>query len=270
MVRVFPIQRIEKGKECMGFIVSFCFLFLPLIRAFPVLADEADDYIEKGKALYRTYHLVTGRYDEAIAAYEKALALRPEDYGILWRLSEMHESYGETLGDNEKPLKIHMWSKGTEYGRRAVEVNPEGKEGHFFYMANMGALARIQGTWMSILKFRRVKREMDKTLELDPNYPPVLVARAQYLTELPWIFGGDEEEAVRLYYRVLELDPGFIVAHYYLAEIDVKHGRYQEALEKLDKAANCKRPWNPGHAEKIVRPWSERLRKRIRQETEKK
>lgn len=247
---------------------SFLVLFflLPLLASSSVFADEADEYIRKGKALYWTYHLAPGRYEQAIAFYEKALGIKPTDYGILWRLSEMHESYGEMLGDEEKERKNASWEKGIEYGKRAVEVNPNGKEGHFFYMANMGALARIRGTWMSIWKFRRIKKEMDKTLDLDPDYVPALVARAQYLTEMPRIFGGDEQEAVRLYQRALEIDPGYIVAHYYLAQIDAKHMRYDEAIEKLNKAFNCNNPWNPGHAAMIVRPWSERLQEKIIEE----
>lgn len=262
---MFSNRYCEKIKNINPWIRLFrglC-LFFPLLAASSVFADKADEYISKGNALYLTYHLAPGRYEQAISFYEKALKIRPNDYGVLWRLSEMYESYGEMLAHNDKERKIASWEKGIEYGKRAVHVNTNGGEGHFFYMANMGALARIKGSWMSIWKFRRIKKEMDKTLELDPDYPPALVARAQYLTEMPGIFGGDEQEAVRLYNRALEIDPGYIAALYYLAQIDVKHMRYDEALAKLNKAFNCKAPWNPGHAATIVRPWSERLQEKI-------
>ena len=228
--------------------------------------DEVDDSLKRGEELYQTHHLAPGRYEEAIRLYEEALTLRPEDYTILWKLSDMYENYGEMLDGDQKQQKIARWEKGAEYGRRAVEATPEGKEGHFFYMANMGANARIKGAWTSFWKFRRIKREMDRTLELDPDYPPALVARAQYLTEMPAVFGGDEQEAVRLYERALELDPGFIVALYYLARLDALHGRYDEALSKLASVLECKDPWNRGHMEKIVRPWCEELRREILQE----
>jgi len=232
----------------------------------PGYAGEVEEYLKKGEELYQTHHLAPGRYDQAVMLYEKALAVRPNDYYILWKLSDMYENYGEILGEKEKQRKITLWEKGAEYGRRAVEANPGGKEGHFFYMANMGASARIRGAWTSILKFRKIKKEMDKTLELDPDYPPVLVARAQYLTEMPAIFGGNEQEAVRLYKRALELDPGFIVAYYYLAQLDARHKRYDEAMDKLAKVFQCKDPWNHGHWTKIACPWSEKLLKKILKE----
>ena len=258
----------ELSRRLLFHFLQACVLLCLCCTPSRVEAGEGklEDSLNRADTLYQTHHLAPGRYEEAIQLYEEALALRPEDYTLLWKLSDMYENYGEMLDDDQKERKIAYWEKGAEYGRRAVESNPEGKEGHFFYMANMGASARIRGAWTSFWRFRKIKKEMDRTLELDPDYPPALVARAQYLTEMPAIFGGDEKEAVRLYERALELDPGFIVALYYLASLDARHGRYQEALDKLDSVLECKDPWNRGHMEKIVRPWCEDLRREILQE----
>ncbi len=253
------------GRPLAGFLLTACVLIFLGWRPLPADAgvDTVEALLKRGDELYQTHHLAPGRFEEAIRLYEKALALRPDDYRILWKLSEMYENYGEMLDSSQKKRKIACWKKGAEYGRRAVAVNPAGKEGHFYYMANMGADARIRGAWTSFWKFRKIKKEMDRTLELDPDYPPALVARAQYLTEMPRIFGGDEKEAVRLYKRALKLDPGFVVALYYLARLDARHGRYDQALDKLKRALQCKHPWNRGHMEKIVRPWCEELRREI-------
>jgi len=258
-----PPGRRRRRKSLPGVVARSGFVLFGLFAASVVSAGDVEEDLKRGEELYQTHHLSPDRMDRAIALYERALAQRPNDYGILWKLSDMHQNYGESLGEEEKQRKIALWEKGTVYGRRAVEADPNGREGHFFYMANMGASARIRGAWTSLWKFRKIKRELDRTLELDPNYPLALVARAQYLTEMPAIFGGDEDEAVRLYERAIDLDPGLIVVTYYLARLDAEHERYEQAMEKLDKVFQCRDPWNQGHYVKIVLPWAESLREEV-------
>jgi tetratricopeptide (TPR) repeat protein len=238
-------------------------LALGLALALQVQADEVEEYLQKGNDLYCTHHLAPGRIEESVQWYERALSLRPDEYSILWKLSEICQVHGTLLGEAEKARKSALWEKGIEYGRRAVEVNPDGKEGHFYYMANLGALARLQGALSSVWKFRKIKREMDRALKLDPEFPPALVARAQYLTEMPGIFGGDDQEAMRLYQHALESDPGYVIAYYYMAELDTRKGRYEEAIAKLNKVlepkeAGCKANWST-----IDRPWAQSLLRQI-------
>jgi tetratricopeptide (TPR) repeat protein len=229
-----------------------------------------EELIRQGDEYYRTHHLAPGRFEEAIALYEKALALRPNQYELLWKLSQMLQVYGQSLGDERKEQKIAAWEKGVVYGKRAVEVRPDGKEGHFYYMANMGSLAQVKGTLTAVWNFRAIKKELDKTLELDPDYPPALVAKAQYLTELPKVFGGrDEESAMALYRRAVELDPDYRIAYYYMAQIDAKNRRFEEAIAKLREILDWKEPAHYGNWVTIERPAAERLLREILAQKEK-
>ncbi len=225
--------------------------------------DQAEAYWKKGEELYRTYYLGEDRFGRAMRWYEKAVALRPKDYRFLWEIAARYQVFGQTLPKDRKRQKIELWKKGLAYARKAVEVNPEGKEGHFYYMANLGAIAQLQGSLSSAWKFRRIKREMDKTLELAPDWPPILYARARFLAQMPGIFGGDEEEAMRLYHRVLELDPGFLLAHVSIAEILASRGRYDEAIRHLREVIDCKSPPQYGEWLTIDRPQAEALLEKI-------
>ena len=251
------------GRICAGI------MLLSLFPAPHVYAQCPETFKEKGLELYRTHHLEPGRMDQAIRMYEKALDLKPGDYQALWRLAEMYQNYARMLDEEQRERKIRMWKKGTDYGKRAVEVNPEGKEGHFYYMSNMGALAQFKGTLSSIWKFRKIKREMDRTLELDPDYPPALVARGQYLTEMPGLFGGDEQEAYRLYQRAVEVDPGYRVAYIYMARLDAKNRRYDTAAEHLNRIIQCPEEDRSGNWATIDRPWAEELLLEIYKQREK-
>ncbi len=110
-----------------------------------VHADQAAEYWQKGEELYETHNLAPDRFDKALVWYEKAITLRPNDYELLWELSKRYQIYGQALGADQKKEKLEHWKKGEAYGRRAVEANPDGKEGHFYYMANIGATAQLKG-----------------------------------------------------------------------------------------------------------------------------
>jgi tetratricopeptide (TPR) repeat protein len=229
-----------------------------------VRADEAEKYWEKGEELYESHHLAPDRFDQALEWYEKAVALRKDDYELLWELSKRYQICGQTLGDDQRKRKLALWKKGLEYGRRAVEVNPAGKEGHFYYMANMGSIAQVKGTLTSLWRFRGIKREMDKTLELAPDWPPILLARAQYLMELPGIFGGDRQEAFRLCQRAIELDPDHLPSYVTMARLLAEQKRYDEAMANLNKVLLCEKPRQVANWLKVDRPRAEAALEEIR------
>lgn len=229
-------------------------------------APEVEALLAKGQALYHSYDQDPSRLDEAIRCYKDALALDPRNYQILWGLAEMLQSKGQMLGPEQRREKIAIWDEGAEYGKRAVEANPHGKEGHYFYMANFGASAQLQGLLNSIWKFRRIKRALDRTYALDPDWPPVLLAKAQYLTEMPGVFGGSEREAEALYRRAIELDPHCSVARYFLAEFLVRKRRMPEAVEHLKALIECPDPGNPGNWAMVDAPKARRLLQQIRDE----
>jgi len=219
-----------------------------------VYADPAAEYWQKGEELYETHHLAPDRFDQALVWYEKAIALQPENYELLWELSKRYQIYGQTLSGDQKKQKLKHWKKGVEYGRRAVKANRDGKEGHFYYMANIGAIAQLKGILQSMWKLRKIKREMDRTLEIDPNYPPALLARAQFLMEMPGVFGGDNQEALRLCARVIRLDPDHLPTYIAMARLLAAEGHYDEALENLNKVLLCKTPRQEANYLKVDRP----------------
>ena len=238
-------------------LVLFIALAALCLGSAPVHADEAEAYWQKAEELYETHHLAPDRFEQALELYEKAIALRPNDYVLLWELSKRYQIYGQTLGTDQKKQKVKHWKKGVAYGHRAIKANPEGKEGHFYYMANIGAIAQVKGTLQSMWKLRKIKREMDRTLEIDPNYPPALLARAQFLMEMPGAFGGDKQEAMRLCKRVIRLDPDHLPTYIAMARLLAAEGRYDEAVENLNKVLLCEQPRQEANYLKVDRPRAE-------------
>ena len=59
----------------------------------------------------------------------------------------------------------------------------------------------------AVFTIRRVRRSIDRALELDPDYVDALVAKARLLRRLPRQWGGDRVEARRCLATALRLDP---------------------------------------------------------------
>jgi len=227
--------------------------------------DEGQAYKEQAERLYRTHHEAPDRLPDSIRMYELALKVLPEDYEALWNLAKVCQIYGQSLPQEAKKEKIHLWEKGMAYGERAMAVNPDAKEGHFYYMSNLGSIVQARGKLSSLWNLRRIKRELDRTLELDPDFPPALVARAQYLTRMPGLFGGDPQEAMRLYQRALKVDPGYYIAYYYMAELYAERGQYDLAVESLNKIIHCPEEDRTGSWVTVDLPWSEKLLREVLQ-----
>jgi tetratricopeptide (TPR) repeat protein len=73
---------------------------------------------------------------------------------------------------------------------------------------------------------------VEKARKLDPLSPYVSVVLMLVL-----MFGNRNEEAVRERERTLELDPDFVIGLYILGSTLTRVGRYDRAIELLEKAA---------------------------------
>jgi tetratricopeptide (TPR) repeat protein len=243
--------------------IVFIFVLAPLTGLLSAHAGTAEEALKKGEVLYETYHLSEGRLEEAIAIFEKVIASQPANYFALWKLAEMYASFGEKLPKKDKKRKFALWKKGAAYAERAIEVKPKGREGHFFYVANQGTMAKHETVFASVWKLRRVKKEIGIALKLDPNYAPAVMAQANFLVSVPEFLGGDEKEAMQLYEKVLRLDPTYVPAYYFMAELDYENNRYDSAIHHLKQVIECKKPWHMGNYKVIILPWSNALLKEV-------
>jgi hypothetical protein len=102
-------------------------------------------------------------------------------------------------------------SRGLERAEEAVRANSRDAAAHFAVFCNLGKTADLRRGalgFVGILRdLARVRREIDDTLTLAPNYPAALAAKGEMLRELPLFLGGDPDEGQRLLHRAATLDP---------------------------------------------------------------
>jgi hypothetical protein len=101
-----------------------------------------------------------------------------------------------------------MLERALELATYATERTPDRADAHFAVFCALGKQLDDQGVgWGSLGAIRRVRRAVDRTLELNPDHVGALVGKARMLMRLPRILGGDPAEARRCLERAHRVRP---------------------------------------------------------------
>ena len=97
---------------------------------------------------------------------------------------------------------------------------------------------RIDGelSLTSIMGFRRMTKELDRTLELAPDHLDALSAKGTFLLRLPFLLGGDRAKGEKLLRYVLLKSPQSVNARLSLAKSYCADGRHSEAISLASEA----------------------------------
>jgi hypothetical protein len=95
---------------------------------------------------------------------------------------------------------------GLQLAEIAVETDPGDPHAHFAVFCTLGKIAERQRIGLETTRtVRRLRHEVDRTLELAPEYVPALLGKAEMLLRLPRWLGGDPDEARRCLARARAL-----------------------------------------------------------------
>jgi Tfp pilus assembly protein PilF/Tol biopolymer transport system component len=192
--------------------------------------DEAIPQFEKALELNPQYNLVhsnlasalmkAGQTDEALRQYQMALEAYPES-------AELHNSFGSVL-ETQGHLEL-----ATREFARAVELNPGFAEAH----NNLGLAYLSTG---DRAQAGQAEQEFKTAISINPQY-----AEAQ--NNLGTLFGleGNDAEAERLFREALKNDPVFTKALVNLGATLASESHFAEADAMLEKALQI----DPGNKE---------------------
>jgi len=147
-----------------------------------------------------------GEKNKARDAYLKSLEIYPEDALVLTNLGNLEQAAGNS-------------KKGIDYYNRAIESDPS----HIGSYVNLGRLYLVDyGNTVSSREY------IQAALRLDPDYTPALSHLGSIL-----IAEGDDEGAIKLFDRILGINPRYISAYGNLASVYAKQGELTIAREYL-------------------------------------
>ena len=198
-------------------------VFLCATASPSALAQSPADQIALGDRSYATLDAPS-----ALSQYERAIAADPRNYEALWKASRSAIDIGSYSSDASK--RQALFTRGEQYARRAVELEPGDAEGHFAIARALGKTALAQSARGRIRYATEIRSQALECLRLSPRHAGCLhvmgmwnaeVMRLNAITRLVAknilggkVFGAASwGEAVRYMEASVAADPERIVHH---------------------------------------------------------
>jgi tetratricopeptide (TPR) repeat protein len=186
----------------------------------------------------------------AAALWSAELSAHPTDFEAGWKLARADYWLG---GHAPESARRSVLENGVDAGRRAIALEPDRPEGHFWTAANMGALAESFGIRAG-LKYRGpIRQELEFVLRTNPGFAQGSADRAlgRWYFKVPTLFGGDHRLAEDHLRASLARNPHSTASHYFLAEIMLDDRRKDEARAELQKVLEAPPDpeWEPENLE---------------------
>jgi tetratricopeptide (TPR) repeat protein len=140
-------------------------------------AQAAPDHVALGDKEY-----VAMNAPAALAHYEAAIAVDPKNYEALWKASRSAVDLGSFEPNDEK--RGIDFSKGEQYARRALAINPGDAEGHFSLARALGKNALTQGPRARIKYANDVRDHALECLKINPKHAGCLHVMGMWNAEV--------------------------------------------------------------------------------------
>ena len=162
-----------------------------------------------------------------------ALAADPPGTDASRRAHQRCTAADELSGEaRTKALRVSLADADT-----AIAADDGDALAHFAAFCALGGLLRAEGVSMAApLQLRRLRREVDRTLELAPDFADALAGKGELLLNVPRLLGGDPAEGERLLRRALAIDPDYLGPRLALAEALRARGATDDARREATQA----------------------------------
>jgi tetratricopeptide (TPR) repeat protein len=196
------------------------------------------------QVLGRIDQLHTRRDDRTALAEEQALVQQAlsragRDFGVLWRAARYYFWLSDDPGQS-MDFRSRAGKDGWDLAERAIAVNPNRVEGHYWAAVCMGNYALGLGIVkaLSIGLEGKFRERLGRAGQLDGRYEhgAIEIAWGRFFDKLPWP-KRDRGEAEAHLKRAIEINPASLRARVYLASTWLDQDRAAEAKRLLEEVA---------------------------------
>src|SRR5262249_41493087 len=153
------------------------------------------------------------------------------------RSNEALEICARARATRDADEKLTLAARGLTVAEEAVAADDHDPMAHFAVFCNLGTAMKQRGVSVrSLVDVGRLRREIDRTLELAPDWADAVLAKGSLLLGRPRMLGGDAREGERLVRESLRMNPDFLTARLTLAHALADRGARREARAEAKRA----------------------------------
>ncbi len=156
-----------------------------------------------------------------------------ERYEVQWRLSRAMFFLGQEADSKGARRQLH--AAGINAGERAIALNRERVEGHFWAGVNLALFAESRGGIRGARAMMWARSELKLAAKLNENYhdagPLRVLGRLEH--KAPKLLGGSRNRSRQCFDRALSIAPANSVTRLYAAELAVDEGDRDRAESLL-------------------------------------
>jgi tetratricopeptide (TPR) repeat protein len=194
---------------------------------------ESQALIAQGDELY-TQRADLAKAKDALAKYQEALLKGGSDYEAYWKMARAEYWIGGHT--EEGKLAKAAFELGIYYAKKAVALEPEKPDGHYWLGVNYGKYGEARGVLKSLFLVKPIKAEMNKVVELDRSYEfggaDRVLGRVYY--KLPGFAGGSNAKSLEHLLKSKEYGPNDATTRMFLADTYLALDKVEEARQELE------------------------------------
>ncbi|WP_373063952.1 hypothetical protein [Gemmatimonas sp.] len=228
-------------RWAVGLTVGFATVGLPGLPLAPyaLAAQSVSDLLSAGDR-----ESIARRPSAALVNYERAVKAEPTLYVALWKASREAVDLGEF--ERNPDTRTSLYTRATDYARRAVAANTNDAEGHFHLSRAVGRTALAANPRDRVKYALDVRNEALKALQLQPKHPGALHVLGVWNAEVMRLNGfmravvktflggqvlgsASWAEAIRYMELAVAAEPNRLVHYLDLARVHRDAGRPNEA-----------------------------------------
>jgi tetratricopeptide (TPR) repeat protein len=218
------------------FVLVFALVLTPL---FTVAAQETP--FAKADSLFAARDSLDS-LKQAIGIAETLRAKEPTNFEAVYRVAQ----YKYYLADREpdKAKRLKLYEAAIEAAKKAVTLDPNRVEGHFWLAANDGEYADLKGAMSALGLVKTVRKEFETALAIDSMYKngAIYLALGRLDLEVPRLFGGNDARGLARLEAGYKAAPTNAELKMALAEIYEKNARKDEARQLYESIISSSDP----------------------------
>ena len=217
-------------------VLTFAFILTPLLA---FAAQESP--LVKADALFLGRDNLDS-LKQAISLVEGQRAKEPTNFEVVYRVAQYKYYLGDRETDKSKRLKLY--EAAIEAARKAVALDSNRVEGHFWLAANAGEYADLKGALSALGLVKTVRKEFEAALAINPNYKngAIYLALGRLDLELPRLFGGNDDRGLTRLEAGYKAAPTNAELKMKLAETYEKNHRKDEARQLYESIISSSDP----------------------------